>query len=80
MSHIHDIEAHRDGRDVYLAFNKYIGLAIRRAFDEDPDDAGIHLVKGASIVRKYMLNMTNKFERSFKEGCQESSIPEPLLA
>lgn len=80
LAHIPDLEAHREGRDTYLVFNKDIGPAIRKAFEEDADDEGIHLVKAASVVRRHMLSMSNKFTGTFEEGCQEAAVPESLLA
>ena len=40
----------------------------------------MHLVKAAAIVRPHMLNMSYKFEGTFDEGCQESAVPDSLVA
>ena len=56
-----EIEAHKQGRDVVLIYNKHIGSALRKAFEHDADDDAIHLAKAAKIVRRDMIKLKNKF-------------------
>ena len=40
----------------------------------------MHLVRAAAFVRRLTLNMSYKFEGTFEEGCQESAVPDSLVA
>ncbi|MES9881624.1 MAG: hypothetical protein ABW185_12160, partial [Sedimenticola sp.] len=74
-----DMEAHKHGRDVLLAFNEGIGLALKTAYDNDFDDDGIILAKAARIVRKDMFSKTHSvFTGSFEGKCQQQSVPASL--
>ena len=80
LAHVPDLQAYKQGREMYLAFNQDIGPAIRKAIDDDADDDGMHLLKAAAIVRRHMFDMSYKFNGTFEEGCQESSVPDSLVA
>ena len=56
-----EMEAHKQGRDVVLIYNKHIGSALRKACEHDADDDAIHLAKAAKIVRRDMIKLKNKF-------------------
>ena len=79
LAHVPDLQAYKEGREMYLAFNQDIGPAIRKAID-DADDDGMHLVKAAAIERRHLFDMSYKFEGTFEEGCQESAVPDSLVA
>ena len=40
----------------------------------------MNLVRAVAIVRRLTLNMSYKFEGTFEEGCQESAVPDSLVA
>ena len=40
----------------------------------------MHLVKAAAIVTRHLFDMSYKFEGMFEEGCQESAVPDSLVA
>ena len=80
LAHVPDLQAYKQGSEMYLAFNQDIGPAIRKAIDDDADDDGMHLVKAAAIVRRHMFDMSYKFNGTFEEGCQESAVPDSLVA
>ena len=44
-----DVQAQRQGRDILLAFNEDIGLALQRASESDFDEEAIILSKAAKI-------------------------------
>ena len=73
------MEAHKQGRDVVLIFNKDIGSASSKASEHDADNDAVHLARVANIVRRDMFKMKNKFSGSFRTKCQEDSIPVSLL-
>ena len=56
LSQIPNIEDYKQGRDVFFAFRKDLGLVLQKSHNARDEDA-IHLSKAASIVRKYMLAM-----------------------
>ena len=80
LAYFPDIEAHKQGRDVVLIYNKDIGSALRKACEHDADDDAIHLAKAAKIVRRDMFKLKNKFNGSFAPHCQERSVPTSLLS
>ena len=47
-----DLTAHREGRDVLLAFDEEVGPALRKACKIDYDDEGIYLARAAKILRR----------------------------
>ena len=75
MAQIPELESHRKGRDVLLAFKKDIGPILSQA--SDYSDA-IILSKAASILRSQMLNHKSKFNGNFDEQCIDDSVP-PIL-
>ena len=75
-----DISEHKEGRDILLAFNKDIGLALKKAFNSNYDDDAICLAKAASIVRRDMLKTKALFSGSFSNDSQENAIPHSFLA
>ena len=52
LSQFPDMSDYREGRDVLLAFNKDIGLALKKAYEKDYDDKAVSLAKAAKIVRR----------------------------
>lgn len=79
LSQIPDVEAYKQGRDVFFAFRKDLGLVIQKSHDACDEDA-IHLSKAASIVRKDMLAMKYNFDGSFDRNCQAESVPASLVS
>ena len=75
-----NLEEHKRGRDILLAFNEDVGAALRMACEQDADSDGIHLARAANIVRRDMLKMTTAFSGSFDTLCQEESVPNSLIA
>ena len=59
LNYIHDMEAHKNGRDVMLAFNKDIGHALSMACYHDSDTDAVRLARTANIVRRNMFKMKN---------------------
>ena len=73
-----DLEEHKQGRDVLLAFNQDLGSALQKACGQDADDDAIHLARAANIVRRDMLKIKTAFSGSFDTYCQEDSVPHTL--
>ena len=80
LSNIPDMQAHRQGRDILLAFNKDIGLALKRVYESDFDEEAIILSKAAKIVRRDILNTKYTFDGTFEKECQKKSVPQSLLS
>ena len=80
MAYFPDMEEHKPGRDVLLAFNEDIGSALHKACQHDADSDGVHLARAANIVRRDILKMKTAFSGSFDALCQEQSVPKSLLA
>ena len=71
-----DLEEHKQGRDLLLAFNQDLGSALQKACGQDAD--AIHLARAANIVRRDMLKIKTAFSGSFDTYCQEDSVPHTL--
>jgi len=61
LSHVPQLEAHRQGRDILLAFSNDVGSILAEAVKYG--DA-VHLAKAASILRKQMLGHKPKSNAS----------------
>lgn len=75
-----DMEAHKQGREIVLVFNKDIGQALRKACEHDADDDAVHIARAATILRRDMFKMKAVFSDSFPSKCLERSVPTSLLA
>ena len=77
LSEIPELEAHKQGRDVLLAFHKDVGFILSEASDHYSE--AIILGKAANILQRHMLNHNYPFDGTFHEGCIELVIPLTLL-
>ena len=73
-----ELEEHKQGRDILLAFKEDVAMTIRRA-REDCDKEAMYLAWAATIVRGEMMMIENSFDGSFDQDCQHNSVPESLL-
>ena len=71
------MEAHKQGRDVLLAFHKDVGLVLSEASDYYSEV--IILSKAANILRRHMLDHNYAFDGTFHEGWIEQAILPTLL-
>ena len=76
MAEISELEAHKQGRDVILAFDEDIGLALSQASDYSE---AIILAKAAKTLRRHMLDHTSKCDGTFHDECIEEAIPSSLV-
>ena len=76
LSRIPELEAHKKGRDVLLAFRKDVSTILS---DASKYSEAIHLAKAADIIRKEMLAHKTKFSQAFQEGFGEEAVPQALL-
>uniref|UniRef100_UPI00358DF98B uncharacterized protein isoform X2 n=1 Tax=Myxine glutinosa TaxID=7769 RepID=UPI00358DF98B len=80
LSYFPELEAHNEGRDVLLVANANIGKSLRSSCQLDGDSEAVFISRAANIVRRDMLRMKClPFSGSFKEDCQENSVPHSLL-
>lgn len=75
-SHVPQLEAHRPGRDVLLAFRDDVGsiLAESTKYSE-----AVHLAKDTAILRREMLGHKSKFDFTLSNDCLDEAIPLSLL-
>ena len=76
LAEIPELEAHKSGRDILLAFQKYNGFALSQVCNYSE---AIILGKAAKILRWHMIDHEFKFDGWFHEGCVEDAIPLSLL-
>ena len=74
------LHAYKEKCDVYLAFEKYIGLALKKSHDKDCDNDAIIIAQAADIVRKHMLEHKSSFSGVFKKESQVNSVPKSLMS
>ena len=77
LSEVPELEAHKQGRDVLLAFQKDVSFVLSDASDYYSE--AIILGKAANILRRHMLNRNSKFCGTYHEGCIQQAIPPTLL-
>ena len=77
LSEIPELEAHKQGRDVLLSFQKDVGFVLSKA--PDYYNEAIILDKAANILQRHMLDHKSTFDGTFHEGCIEQAIPFTLL-
>ena len=75
LFHIPKLQAHRQGRDVLLAFENDVGSLLSQA---SKYGEAIHIAKAAGIIRRDMLNRKN-FSSSFHDTYIEQAVPPSLL-
>ena len=80
LAHIPELSAHKEGRDVLLAFKEDIGPALHKVCEDNYGDEAICLCKAAKIVRGDMFEIQAAFTGSFDQDCQQKAVPQSLLA
>ena len=80
LANIPDMQVHKHGRDVLLAFNEDIGTVLNNAYGRDFDDEGMILSQAARIVRRSMSETKYSFNGTFGKDCQSQSVPGLLLS
>ena len=76
MAEIPELEAHKKGRGVLLAFQKDVALSLSKA--SEYSDALV-MAKAAKILRRHILDHQSRFDGTFPEGCVKDAIPPILL-
>ena len=76
LARIPELEAHKKGHDVLLAFKTDIGSVPHEASQYSN---AIHLSKAADILRKEMLQHKTEFSNELKDVFGEEAIPPALL-
>ena len=76
LAEVPELEAHKQGINVLLAFKSDVGSALSQACEYD--DAMI-LGKAAKILRTQMLNHKASLDGTFHEGYIEEAVPSSLL-
>lgn len=76
LEEIPELEAHKKGKSVLLAFQRDVARALSQATNYS--DALV-IAKAAKILRKKILEHQSKFDGTFGEGCIKYAIPPSLL-
>ena len=70
LAHFEDLKEFKEGREVFLAFERDIGEALFTACSIDYDDEGYILAEAAKIIRRDIFRHQQKaFTGSFEAGC-----------
>lgn len=77
LAEVPELEAHKQGRDVFLAFQKDVSLILSDASDYYSE--AIILGKAANILRRHMLNHKSTFHGIYQENCIHQATPPTLL-
>ena len=78
LARIPGLQAHKQRRDVLLAFNDDVRSALKQVYENDFDDEAIILLRGTNIIRGDILSTCVKFDRKFHTGCQQDSVTDSL--
>lgn len=65
LAEIPELTAHKQGRDVLLAFQKHVGLALSQASE---DSEALIMAKAAKILISHILDHKSRFDGTFHEG------------
>ncbi|KAK4304447.1 hypothetical protein Pmani_023602 [Petrolisthes manimaculis] len=76
LSEIPELEAHKKGRDVLLAYTEDVGSVLSTAVDYTE---AIIITKAAKILRQRMIDHKSVFAGTFDDNCVEDSVPQVLL-
>ena len=79
LVNIPTLQAHKQGRDVLLAFEDDIGSALKNMQHKDCDEEAITLSKAAKIVRRDMMESGFLFNGKFEANVQKDSVSSSLL-
>ena len=73
------MQANKRGRDVYLAFQDDIVLALNKTYNSNDDDEAIILAKAANIIHRDINQKgDSQFSGEFTGNCQELAVPQSL--
>ena len=72
LAEISELEAHKSGRDILLAFQRDVSIALLQAYSYSE---AIIRGKAAKILRRHLFDHDFKFDGRFHEGCVEDAIP-----
>ena len=75
LAHFLDLQAHKDGWDIFLVFNEDVGPTMRKASEHDAHSDAIHLAWAAKVIRREPFNNNSTFTGTYGYQCQESSVP-----
>ena len=76
MAEIPELEAHKKGRGVLLAFQKDVALSLSEA--SEYSDALV-MAKAAKILRRHILNHQSRFDSTFSDDFVNDATPPILL-
>ena len=76
LAEIPELQAHKKGRGVLLAFQNDVALSLSKA--SEYYDALV-IAKTAKVLRRHILEHQSKFDGTFPEGCVKDAIPPMLL-
>ena len=76
LVHILELQAHHEGHDVMLAFEKDVGAILAEA---SKYGEAIHLAKAAWMIRCDMLQHKSQCSSTCLDGCLEDAVPSLLL-
>ena len=78
LANVPGLQAHKKGRDFFLAFNDEVATALQQACERDFNNEAMTLLKETRIIRREMLDTKSKFNRTFNNSCQQEFVPESL--
>lgn len=77
--HLPELQAYKQGRDVFLSFNDDVASLLATDYFEDLDEQSMIMAKVASIIRNETFSKSTDFKGAFNHESQMNSIPQSLL-
>ena len=78
LANVRGLQAHKKGRDIFLAFNDEVATALQQTYKRDFDNEAMTLLKATRIIRGDMSDTKSKLNGTFNNSCQQESVPESL--
>lgn len=79
LAYFPDMISCNQGNNVTLAFDKDIGLALRKMHECDYDSEAMHLARAANIIRSELFKCCNIFNGTFTQKHEDECISSSLL-
>ena len=78
LANVPGLQAHKKGRDIFLAFNDEVATALQQVCERDFDNEAMTLLEATRIIRRDMLDTKSKLNGTFNDSCQQESVPESV--
>ena len=80
LMHLPAMNAYKEGRDVFMAYEDDVGTVLRQGYQNDRDEQSVMMTKIADMIRRNIFAQKVTFSGSFDQNSQVESVPQSLLS